>query len=437
MSSHYIEKIKSSLQNSISELAENPMLFLRNPNKDFIRNRKINFETFVKITMQSSGGSMNKELLDYFDFSTTTPSVSAYNQQRAKVLPEAFEFLFHKFTDENLPPNSLYKGSKLIACDGSNLTITTNPNDPETCQKSNQFSNYSNHMHVNAFYDVIGRVYLDAIVQTLSERNEFRACAQMIDRSNITGDIILIADRGYENYNIFAHAIEKGWGFVIRAKDISSNGIASALTLPVIDTFDVDVSFVLGRSQKKSKMEKNYKFMPTVQTFDYVPVKSTDTYSMNLRIVRFEISENNYELLITNLDRTKFTSQELKEIYHLRWGIETSFRELKYSIGLTNFHAKKSDYIKQEIYARMLLYNYCELITGYVIQEGGIKNQKYQVNFTLAIYICREYLRNTRNISPPDIVMLINRNTLPVRLGRKDPRKVKPQSSVSFLYRVA
>lgn len=437
MSSHYIEKIKLSLQNSISQLAENPMLFLKNPCKDFTRNRKINFETFIKITMQSSGGSMNKELLDFFEFSTFTPSVSAYNQQRSKVLPEAFEFLFHEFTEANVPSNNLHKGYRLVACDGSNLTIASNPADAETCQKSNQFNNNSNHMHVNAFYDVMSRIYLDTIVQTLSERNEFRACTQMIDRSVIKDDVILIADRGYENYNIFAHAIEKGWRFVIRAKDIHSNGIASALSLPVIDTFDADVSITLGRSQKKTKIEKNYKFMPTCQSFDYVPIKSSNEYQMNLRIVRFDISENNYELLITNLDRSKFSIQDLKEIYHLRWGIETSFRELKYAIGLTNFHAKKPDYIKQEIFARILLYNYCELITGYVITKRSERNQKYQVNFTLAIYICREYLRDTSNISPPDIEMLINRNTLPVRLGRKDPRKVKPQASISFLYRVA
>ena len=60
-----------------------------------------------------------------------------------------------------------------------------------------------------------------------------------------------------------------------------------------------------------------------------------------------------------------------------------------------------------------------------------------QVNFTIAIYICREYLRNKRNLSPPDVINLIEKHVLPVRPGRKDPRKVKPQASVRFLYRVA
>ena len=60
-----------------------------------------------------------------------------------------------------------------------------------------------------------------------------------------------------------------------------------------------------------------------------------------------------------------------------------------------------------------------------------------QVNSTIAIYICRECLRNKRNLSPPDVINLIEKHVLPVRPGRKDPRKVKPQASVSFPYRVA
>ena len=90
--SNYIKRVTDSLENRISELADNPMLFLRNPSTDFSRNRKINFKTFIGITMNSGGCTMGKELLDYFDFDTNTPTVSAYTQQRSKVLPEAFEY---------------------------------------------------------------------------------------------------------------------------------------------------------------------------------------------------------------------------------------------------------------------------------------------------------------------------------------------------------
>lgn len=282
----------------------------------------------------------------------------------------------------------------------------------------------------------MNRIYTDVLVQTAADCNEFRACATMIDRSKLE-NVILVADRGYENYNIFAHAIEKGWKFAIRVKDKNSNGIASGLNLPPNDEFDIDITQIFSRKNTKTTKNAGYKWMPVNQVFDYLPRKSDKTYELSFRIIRFPIGSNFYEIIITNLDRNIFDVKKIKEIYHLRWGIETSFRELKYAIGLTSFHARKPDFIKQEIYARLLLYNYCELITTHVIKQMKNNDKTKQVNFTIAIYICREYLRNKRNLSPPDVINLIEKHVLPVRPGRKDPRKVKPQAPVSFLYRVA
>ena len=148
--SHYISQVTTSLENIITELSENPSLFLKNPETDFTRNRKIDFKTLVGITMNSGGATMSKELLDYFDFKASTPTVSAYTQQRGKVLPDAFEFIFHSFTETNIPSNNTFNGYRLIACDGSNLTIATNKNDSETMWKCNQFGDISNHLHLNA-----------------------------------------------------------------------------------------------------------------------------------------------------------------------------------------------------------------------------------------------------------------------------------------------
>ena len=122
----YIESVTQSLLKQISDLAKNPSLFLKNPDVDFSRNRKINFKSLVGITMNSVGGTMSKELLDYFDFNVNTPTVYAYTQQRAKVLPEAFEFLFHSFTQEDIRKDNTYEGYQVLACDGSNLSIASN-----------------------------------------------------------------------------------------------------------------------------------------------------------------------------------------------------------------------------------------------------------------------------------------------------------------------
>ena len=158
---------------------------------------------------------------------------------------------------------------------------------------------------------------------------------------------------------------------------------------------------------------------------------------MTLRVVRFLLPTGTYECVITNLPRDAFSPDELKILYGMRWGIETSFRELKYAIGLSCLHAKKVEYIKQEIFARLLLYNFCEIITTHVVIQQKDTKHVYQVNYTLAIHICRHFLRFHTDMSPPHVEMLIQKNILPIRPGRSAPRKVKPQSFVSFLYRVA
>ena len=45
----------------------------------------------------------------------------------------------------------------------------------------------------------------------------------------------------------------------------------------------------------------------------------------------------------------------MKEIYHLRWGIETSFRELKYDLSGVQFHSKKDQFVYIEIYAHFAM----------------------------------------------------------------------------------
>jgi IS4 transposase len=54
-------------------------------------------------------------------------------------------------------------------------------------------------------------------------------------------------------------------------------------------------------------------------------------YYLSFRVVRFKHTQDTYEVLLTNLPEDEFSVSELKELYAMRWGIETSFRDLKYS----------------------------------------------------------------------------------------------------------
>ena len=436
---NYSTEVKQKLLSIITEMDSYRWLFTKNPETDFSRKKKWSFEEIMKFMLTMEGKTLRDELLEYFDFDSSAPSNSAFNQRRAQILPEAFEFLFQEFT-KSFHDNAAYKGFRLIACDGSDLCIANNPKDETTYFQPLPDSKGFNQLHLNAFYDLCSRRYTDAIIQPARLKNENSAMCELIDRYR-GQPAVFIADRGYENYNIFAHAEHKGMYYLIRVKDVTSNGIASKLTmLPESDEFDEWVNLTLTKKQTnevKANPQK-YRIIMKKTPFDYLDLHFNKFYEMKMRVVRFPISQDSYECIITNLPQEKFSSDEIKQLYAKRWGIETSFRELKYALGLTRFHAKKTEYIMQEIWSRMTLYNFCEIIAGNVVvnQKASCKHI-YQLNDTRAMRICCHFLSIKEEKAPPDVEYLIGHELLPVRSGRTDPRKVKPQSAISFLYRAA
>lgn len=158
-------------------------------------------------------------------------------------------------------------------------------------------------------------------------------------------------------------------------------------------------------------------------------------FDFECRVVRFKISDDTYESIITNLDESEFNIQDIKELYHLRWEIETSYRELKYHLDLNTLHSKKRMFIEQEIYAKMVLYNFCSRVSNNIKIKEKDRKYEYQLNYVRAFHIIRNYLKEKGGKNPPDIESLIAKEILPIRPNRQNERKVKAKSPVSFNYR--
>ncbi|MNU98481.1 Transposase DDE domain protein [compost metagenome] len=437
----YAISLKNKLTSLIREMSAAPAPYVNNPETDFTRKRKLSFETVMHLLISMGGNSLYKELLESQGYNIKTATTSAFVQQRHKILPSAVEFLFHQFTQSYTDLKN-YHGYRLLAIDGSDLQIAVDPADTNTYFQNQPGTKGYNLLHLNAAYDLCNRLYVDAIVQPRRQWNEGKALATMVDRSPIPGKTIVIADRGYESYNNFAHVERKGWNYVIRVRDLNSKGILSGLYLPSSGAFDTNVHLTLTKKQTKAiKAEpEKYKFVPSTSTFDFLDLQENLFYPMSFRVVRFILPSGDYETVITNLPATEFPPDEIKSIYNLRWGIETSFRALKYTVGLTHFHAKKQAFIVQEIFARMILYNFAEMMTSHVVISRMNKRHTYQVNFTVAVHVCRHFLRSRDDEPPPDVEALIRKNILPIRpihQGQKNTRKIRHKSAVSFVYRVA
>ena len=441
--SSQIQAVKDNLNDAINQLCETSWMFVKDPVRDFTRNRKLPLREIISALLCMEGGSLTGELLRYFGCNQNTASSSAFIQQRQKINKFAFPALFDLFvrmTDEE----RLYKGYRLFAADGSDIQTPTNSDEKDSFFPGSSSQESYNLLHLDALYDLLEHTYVDAEVSGKRNFNENGVLCKMVDRASVTKALI-IADRGYESYNLFAHIQEKDWKYLIRIKDIHSSGIAAGLALPDRDEFDIwfHLHFTKRQTAEAKQLLKNkqkYKLLPTTAIFDYLPSSSKkhdplSLYYLPFRIVRFKISDSSYETVITNLDVTEFPPDELKRLYAMRWGIETSFRELKYTLGLLHFHAKKVENITQEIFARLIMYNFAELITSHVVIQKLNRKYPCKANFSVAVQVCRQFLLG--NISPPDVEATISRNVSVIRTGRNNPRNVVIKHAISFLYRVA
>lgn len=441
--------VKRSLINLIQDISKNAELYCNNPGRDFTRNRKLPFCTLTSFILNLRGGSMTNEIIDFFCCNGSDVSPSAVVQMRSKLKPDVFRALLVGLNErlEAIEPPKTINGLRILAVDGSEIQIPVNPEDADSYYPGATGQRPYNMIHLNGLYDLLQRTYLDALIQKSKNQHERKALIEMAEASSVENALVT-ADRGYESYNTMAHIQERGWFYLMRIKD-GKNGIVSGLSLPDADEFDLEVSMNLTRSSTKETRKlfedrNHYRFVPCNANFDYLPRlggrhgTTPVFYNLNYRIVRVRISEELTETLVTNLPQSQYPPDKLKELYALRWGIETSFRSLKYTVGMLNFHSKKAECIFQEVLASLVVYNFTEWVTAQVVIQKSNCKHTYKVNFSAAIHMCRKLLAG--KMHPPDVETLIAKFVVPIRPDRKYERRKSGRNkgaAISFTYRIA
>lgn len=438
---NYAINVKNTLLNIISDMSNRPDDFSKHPGSDFTRNRKLNLKDLLYLSVAMEAGTTRDELYKFFHYDDNTLTPSAFIQQRSKLSSDALPYLFYTF-NKNFK-HSLYKDKyQLLACDGSSFTFTRNPKDLESYyQPSDKSSKGFNQIHVVPLYDIISKRYTDCIIQPVRKKNEFEALYQLID-SHLPEEgstPIYIADRGFHAWNVFAHAIEQGSYFLIRAKALNTKRALGTDKPSDCDEYDIPITRILTRSAAKRKrlhpeLADQYRYICKEVTFDYINEDSPE-YSISLRVLRIKISDDIYENIITNLPEEEFSPDEIKKIYNLRWQIEISFKDLKHSLGAMNFHSKKREFIEMEIWAKLLLYNFSSIISTHIAIKQKNRKYTYQINFRMAFKVCHYFIRQKNDEIPINVKCLIEQHILPIRPDRKFARQHRFRVPVNFIYR--
>lgn len=428
--------LKTRLLSAIEWLTDNREILAKNPDRDFTRNRKLNAFTLIHYILSHTAESLPKDIYSYCKLNgiASPPTKGAVVQQRSKLREGAFKALFDRFNSLCHDSRTLY-GYKVYAFDGTSLNIARNPDSPSYFEKQDY-----NQLLAVALYDVLNRTYLDFEIETKPKSYEVEIATRILERNSLAAGTIILADRYYPSNNFIEHLNRSGVKYVLRSK--SSNTFKEINSLPDTE-LDVDLHHQVRTTQTKEDREafRNGEAVYVAlhssanrdrSHWDFEPI--CDIY---YRCVKVRVG-NSLVTLITNLPRDRFSPAMLADLYRMRWEIETSYRDLKYSIGITSLHARREDYARQEICAKFVMFNLCQRIAreAGTVPDSCHKNRK-KVNITVAIDIARDFFRDLRDTST-DILDRISRHIEAYRPGRKDARNTaKPKSFVPFIYRVA
>ena len=454
-----VKKIRSILNSTIVDLIQNHRdILCQNPSRDFTRNRDFTPKKIFSTLLQFNSKNTESELIDICGCENSDRNINAaFLGQRKKLGDDCMPFLFRSFT--NAISDEFYQtdiddplyGYHVLATDGSDVNIARNPHDPLTYIEKKGKRGY-NQVHLNAIFDVSSNLCMAASIQGIHKKQERKAFVEMLHQLNCPGKAILTADRGYESFNIFAACKEIGAKFVIRLKDINSNGILSAYDLEDGE-FNSYIYTKLTRSHanKFLKDPKTYTILSKKTDFDFF--EEDGTYEIWFRIVRFRLPNGKYVAVATNLEEDEFNIKSIAAIYKLRWGCETAFRKVKHTIGLVNFHSWKMQYIKQELFARLIMYNFCSAIVDAVKpdtfgsatddvplpeSDGANKpepKEKRGIAFSQAVTVCRKLLVKCTVSFVKDAIETIRAHIYISKTGRSYKRDVKPKSCVPFCYK--
>ena len=426
--------VKNRLLDHINQMDQHKEDFVKKPGRDFTRKSPLSFKNTMMSLISMEQGSITSELQKFFDYSSGTPTSSAFIQQRNKLKQEAFEFLFHSFTAELKSPQ--YKGFHLYAVDGSDIYLPLEKEEPAFTYFGRPDQGCYHQIHLNAVYDLMSRQYVAAYLEPRRGHNERKAFHQLFDEHSFPEQSLFIFDRGYEGYPLMAHIMSKQQYFLIRAKDWNNGGILKRIPRPETDEFDFGHERIFVnkiRTEYKKNIERYQRVHPTFSP--YFLNKEVKEYPLSFRIVRLHLGNGNYECLLTNLPSEQFDILALKKLYHMRWGIETSFRHLKYTVGLLNFHSKKVEAVEMEIWARLILYNFSMEVANRIEKRKHKSKYLCQLNITNTIHICIKFLRLCDEMNYDNADSLIARELLPIRPDRSSPRKIIIQRPRKFNYR--
>lgn len=279
---------------------------------------------------------------------------SAYSQARQKLKHGAFieldsdiKNIFYKESDVKK-----FKGFRLIAFDGSKIIL---PNTLEVSakfgttrinNKTNQdLGTYTSGLFI-AGVDILNKI---CVSSSLAKGNSYEVDEVIPLLEQIENSDLLIFDRGYASYKALASLIDKNKNFIVRIPKASF-------------------------SASNKMFKKGGKWSKIVDLTPHHSVKEEIKFlnlpnKITVRFIKVILSTGEIEVLATSLFNEEYTQNDFKELYGLRWGVETFFSILKGRLELENFTGNTLESVLQDFWAAIFLSNIESIMTSDLIPD--------------------------------------------------------------------
>ncbi len=322
----------------------------RRRDQDFTRRRKLPFVNVMVMLLQKTVRSVQLHLHDFFAalaVAGQSATASSWCEARLKLKHTAFIELNERAILEVAYGGRqdfvvrLWKGHRLLGIDSSLIRL---PNELALgeafgwveCRNQQGPSGRYPQARLSALTDVLNRLVIDTLFVPWQQGERDLALAHL---PHMKPEDLGLLDRGYAGYELFARFLVAGSHFVCRCPRFSFGAVNRLFE---------------GNQEGQSEVVE---LRPAHGTVGAVRAAGLPE-RIRVRLVTVRLSTGELEVLATNLlEEALYPTAEFGELYHQRWGLETSYGLIKGRLDLENFTGLSAEAIRQDLHATIFLSN--------------------------------------------------------------------------------
>ena len=376
-----------------------------NSDRCFIKKKcKLSFEDTVYYPLLQEGHTNSREANDYIRMITgdiyAMLSQTAIGKKRAFIEPQLYIDMYLDYIDElysQFNDELTWKGYNCYAGDTSVIRV---PNVSKTKEAFPVHQHKPARARLSMFADVNHGFIVEAklVEKKSSEAQLAINHVHNLKKRRPNEKSLVTYDRGYNSFDLIFNHLYLGVDFLIRLKDSTLSREIEKLT-----TSDDEIIKLYLNKEKTNKI-----------TNDKIRKKFEKERYITLRVTKVQITGKDgkqyTETLLSTLPMDKFSKKDMKQLYGLRWRIETEFERIKHILELENFTGQRRIIIEQDVYSKIFLLNL--LLT--IKKDADREIQEKHKNKDLK----HEYQANANHLLgslQPFLYMLINSESLKER----------------------